>query len=86
MPVGAGELIARIEDRDGAALVAAAPDVVAMSGPEWGGSGGDGAVAEVVEIGSGVISGLSERAMTGVVAPAEITPWSRIARRRRRPR
>src|SRR5271166_5104147 len=29
---------------------------------------------------SGVISGLLQRAMTGVEAPAEITPWSRIAR------
>ena len=41
-----------------------------------------GSVAGVVETGGGVVSGLLQRAMTGVGTPAETTPWNRVAQRR----
>jgi hypothetical protein len=41
LPVGVGELVGRIEDGDGAAFVAAAPDVVAVVNPERRRGGGD---------------------------------------------
>jgi hypothetical protein len=41
MPVGAGEFALGVEDGDGAALVAVAPLVVAMGGPERCRRGGD---------------------------------------------
>src|SRR3954451_24089874 len=41
MPVAADELVGRVEDADGAALVAVASGVVAMSGGGRGRGGGD---------------------------------------------
>jgi len=46
--------------------------------------GGDSAVADVVEIGGGIISEWVQRLATGVGTPGEITLWSRIAGRGRR--
>jgi len=44
-----------------------------------------GAVADVVESFGGVVSGLFATSITGVDAPAETTPWNRIARRPKQP-
>ena len=51
LPSGVGEAIVRIEDGDGATLVAIARPIVAGGGGEWRGGGGDGlAVPEEVAL------------------------------------
>jgi hypothetical protein len=52
---------------------------------EKGISSADGAVAKVVEIGWRRSLWFVERTISGVSAPAETTPWNRVARRQKQP-
>src|SRR5271165_5804601 len=73
MPVVTGELIAGIEDRDGAALVTAAPDVMAMGGAEWRGSGGD--FVDLLVQGRLVVLHLDNQGDLGFCGDLEVFFW-----------
>src|SRR3954452_20729618 len=73
MPVAADEVVGRIEDADGAALVAVAPGVAAMSGADRGGGGGD--LLDLLVKGRLVVLDLNDQGDADFAGDLEVFFW-----------
>ena len=73
MPVAADESVGGIEDADGAALIAVASGVAAMSGGDRGGSGGD--LLDLLVKGRLVVLDLNDQADADLAGDLEVFFW-----------